>query len=200
MLLTYIGSINKPSFRDHGKLSGASSSRPIVRLPRRLIGLSIIAQSRRPNFSFVLSSLPPPLSPSLPSRGGQNVTCSGVWRARRYGFACRRNFLARACRDQRHALRAAAFNVGVNISSGVRVAPPRPLEPNWLSFQCHPPLLRRAPATRKWKLHTLHCYAADAKSRIASERRSDIRSKWNFRRFKNGNKGKRKRSAVFLHV
>jgi len=38
-----------------GKLSSASSTRPIVRLPRHLIGLSIIAQSSRPNFSFALS-------------------------------------------------------------------------------------------------------------------------------------------------
>jgi len=38
-----------------GKLTSASSTRPIVRLPRHLIGLSIIAQSSRPNFSFALS-------------------------------------------------------------------------------------------------------------------------------------------------
>lgn len=40
------------SFHSHGKLNGASSNRPIVRLPHYLIGLSIIAQSSRPNFSF----------------------------------------------------------------------------------------------------------------------------------------------------
>jgi len=97
---------------------------------------------------------------------------------RRYGFACWQNFLARACRVQRHVLHATAFNVAVNISSGVRVVPPRPLEPNWLSFQCHLPLLRR-----RENGNCIRCIAMQRtrKCRVVSKRRSNIRFKWNFR-------------------